>query len=112
MKKIEGDFEFLCQYKEIRENTGYRFFVKDTDIALFKVKGKFYALSNVCPHQHAAIIYDGFLEDGKIVCPAHGWSFDLETGNLEGGGRGLESFELKILGGNIYIKIDEKPDLF
>ena len=50
------------------------------EIAVFKIDSKVFALSNICPHQHTALIYDGFVEDGCVVCPAHGWKFNLRTG--------------------------------
>ena len=105
MTGITDGFVFLCSYSELKEGRGYRFFVNDKDIAVFKVEGEIYALSNVCPHQHAAIIYDGFIEEGSVVCPAHGWSFDLATGKLGGVRRGLENYEVKKNGDEIYIRV-------
>ena len=79
MKKNDG-FIKVCKNSDLKEKIGRHFFVDDVDVALFKVDGQIYALNNVCIHQKAAIIYDGFIEDGKVECPAHGWQFDLKTG--------------------------------
>ena len=53
----------------------------DYDLALFNVRGEFYALENSCPHQGGPIA-DGWLEDAVIVCPWHGWCFDVRTGKM------------------------------
>ena len=40
-------------------------------------------MSNICPHQQTRLIYDGFVEDEFVVCPAHGWKFNLGTGKKD-----------------------------
>lgn len=104
---MEGFFK-VCRMEDLTDNSGRRFIVDDVDVAVFKVNGKIYALSNVCPHQHSPLIYDGFLEDGCVVCPAHGWMFSLETGKTPTGQRGLNSFEVMIENGDVFVKVFKK----
>jgi nitrite reductase/ring-hydroxylating ferredoxin subunit len=104
---MEGFFK-VCRVDELADNSGRRFIVDDVDVALFKTDGKIYALSNVCPHQHSPLIYDGFLEAGCVVCPAHGWMFNLETGKTPTGQRGLNSFEVMIENGDVFVKVFKK----
>jgi nitrite reductase/ring-hydroxylating ferredoxin subunit len=69
--------------------------VKGHSVGLFCVGGRYYGILNRCPHQGAELCrgsilgelsssgpgdYD--LDESKpfIVCPWHGWEFDLETG--------------------------------
>lgn len=99
------DYFFICKEDELQESEGQRFYINDTDVAAFKVNEKIYVVSNVCPHQQASRIYEGFVENNCVVCPLHGWTFSLETGNLHSGSRGLDSYPLKIIDGNIYGKI-------
>ena len=107
MKDKDG-FSKICSAGDLKENQGKKFIVGDQEIALFKVKGKFYALSNVCPHQHMPIIYDGFLDAGYVFCPAHGWQFNLETGKQPDGKSGLVSYEVKNLADEIWVKVIKK----
>lgn len=52
----------------------------EDDIALFKWKGQIFALRNSCPHMGGPL-GDGEIEsDGCVVCPLHGWTFDIMTG--------------------------------
>lgn len=103
MENMEG-FSKVCKLSDLKEKVGKRFFVDDVEVALFKVEGRVYALNNICPHQHSRIIYDGFIENGKVSCPAHGWEFDLKTGNLAQGRKGLDAYEVKIFGDDVFVK--------
>jgi nitrite reductase/ring-hydroxylating ferredoxin subunit len=62
---------------------------------VFNVKGAFYALRNQCPHQLGPLClgrvrgtllpskpgeYIWGREDEILVCPWHGWEFDITTG--------------------------------
>jgi 3-phenylpropionate/trans-cinnamate dioxygenase ferredoxin subunit len=64
-------------------------------IAVFNVKGKYFALLNRCPHNGGSLIegvLTGLLEStepgqysysrqGEVIrCPWHGWEFDIKTG--------------------------------
>lgn len=104
----EKKFQKLCKVSELSPGNSKRFILDFADVALFNVDGEYYALDNVCPHQHAAIMYDGYFEDDCIVCPAHGWKFNLKTGLKPGGGRGLEKYELEIKDGIIYIEVKSR----
>ncbi|QLG29914.1 Rieske (2Fe-2S) protein (plasmid) [Halorarum halophilum] len=70
--------------------------VGNLTIGVFNVKGEFYALANVCPHQLAPLCegrvtcetiapevgeYELIREGEIIQCPWHGWKFDIATGN-------------------------------
>jgi len=46
-------------------------------IAVFNVDGTFYAISDVCPHAGGPLS-EGVVENGKVMCPWHGWSFHLD----------------------------------
>ncbi len=81
MSLAEISFTKICSVLDIEENAGKRFIINETEIAVFKSNGNIFALNNICPHQQTALIYDGFIEEGCVVCPAHGLKFDLRTGN-------------------------------
>ena len=53
-------------------------------------------------------MYDGFIEEGKVICPAHGWQFDLKTGKIPEGITGLDSYEVKIIQNEVYMKVFKK----
>jgi nitrite reductase/ring-hydroxylating ferredoxin subunit len=47
------------------------------EIVLFNVDGTFYATGNRCPHA-AGPLEHAWIENGRIQCPWHGWSFPLD----------------------------------
>lgn len=69
--------------------------VKGRPIAIFNIRGEYFALLNRCPHQGGSLV-DGVLtglvqshEPGKyeysrkgeiLRCPWHGWEFDVRNG--------------------------------
>ena len=105
---MEGGYTKVCRVSELKENQGKRFLINDVDIAVFKVNQEIFILSNTCPHQHTTIIYDGIIEDGCIVCPAHGWMFNLKTGKQPTGARGLDTFLVKIIDDEVFAIVKAK----
>jgi nitrite reductase/ring-hydroxylating ferredoxin subunit len=105
---IKEGFTKLCKVSDLIDRQGKRFIVDETEVALFKVDNDIYALSNICPHQHTALIYDGFIEDECVVCPAHGWTFELKTGKLKTGNARLSKYPVIIEDDNIFVKVTKK----
>ena len=106
--KKEKEFKKVCSFSELKEDEGRRFIIEDVEVAVFRKGDEVFALSNICPHQKSAIIHDGFIEDDRVVCPAHGWEFCLKDGNQPTGRKGLDSFEVKIENGEVFVKVFEK----
>jgi nitrite reductase/ring-hydroxylating ferredoxin subunit len=49
-------------------------------VAVFNAgNGRFYATGPTCPHEDGPLS-EGWLEAGAVVCPWHGFDFDLLTG--------------------------------
>ncbi|HET6674795.1 MAG TPA: Rieske (2Fe-2S) protein [Nitrospiraceae bacterium] len=53
--------------------------VQGVFIALCNVQGTVYALDNTCPHAGGPL-GEGTLRGELIVCPWHGWRFNVRTG--------------------------------
>lgn len=102
-----SEFKKACKLSDLTEKRGKRVMIDEVDVAIFLFEGEIYALNNVCPHQHAAVMYDGYLDEKEctIACPVHGWDFDLKTGKIVGGVRGLDKYETKIIDGDVYVKV-------
>lgn len=75
-------------------------------VCLANLDGKLHAVSNVCPHRGAPLA-EGWIEDGKLVCPWHSWTFDLNTGCAEyPEGEKVETFPLRIEGSDVEIELE------
>lgn len=108
MKNLLDGYSKVCSYDELKEKIGKRVFVDDFEIALFKVDGNVYAFSNICPHQKTHLMHEGFIEDGNVFCPIHGWKFDLATGNLAPGRKGLDTYSVKVIENEVFVKVVKK----
>ncbi|HSQ21510.1 MAG TPA: Rieske 2Fe-2S domain-containing protein [Coriobacteriia bacterium] len=53
--------------------------VGKADIVLARTGDEFFALSNVCRHAFGPLA-DGVLEGYEVMCPWHGWRYDVRTG--------------------------------
>lgn len=105
---VPSGFLKACRLTDLKENEGKRFILDDVDVAVYRIGDEVFAVSNLCSHQHAAIIYDGFVEDGYVACPAHGWQFNLRSGKMPEGRKGLDSYEVLIENGEVFIKVYKK----
>ena len=51
----------------------------DKTICVANVNGIYSAMDNVCLHRGGPL-GQGTIENGKVVCPWHGWAWDPKTG--------------------------------
>ncbi len=71
----------LCQLDELIEGQGRYVEVDGFRLAVFLVEGEARVIDDICPHAGASLA-QGFVDDGCVVCPAHFWTFRLDTGEL------------------------------
>ncbi|MBV8639134.1 MAG: non-heme iron oxygenase ferredoxin subunit [Candidatus Eremiobacteraeota bacterium] len=63
----------------IGAGTAKTFPIEGVDILVCNVDGSFYAVEDVCTHDGAPLD-QGHLEGKSVVCPRHGATFDVQTG--------------------------------
>ncbi len=81
--------------------------VKNNEIMLSNVDGKIYAIENICSHEECGLD-EGDLNGFVITCPCHGAKYDVRNGNgfkETPWGSGQESFEVKVEGNDVFVKI-------
>jgi nitrite reductase/ring-hydroxylating ferredoxin subunit len=69
--------------------------------------GAVVALDNACRH-NGSPIDDGFVTDGCLTCPWHGWRYDLASGEhltLVGRHPGLRTYPTRTEGGEIWVEV-------
>ena len=67
------------------------------DIAVARVGDEFFALSNVCRHAFAPLA-DGVLEGYEVMCPWHGWRYDVRDGSTDHPGADVRTFPVSVRG--------------
>jgi nitrite reductase (NADH) small subunit len=88
-----------------REGEAKEFELGEKVICVANVGGVITAMDNVCLHMGGPL-GQGYIEGDKIVCPWHGWEYDIKTGELGDDPQSkLAIYPLKIENGDIFIEI-------
>lgn len=104
-------FVRACSIHEVPRRRGKNiYFDEDRQVAIFNIGEKLFAVSNICPHQHAPVIADGFIEECTITCPLHGWVYDLETGKALGGNGKLKTYQIYLDGDDVMLEVPEEEE--
>lgn len=97
-------FVKVARVSEIPDRRSKRVTVGDEDIAVWHVGGTFYAISNVCCHQHIPALHQGILDGLRVSCPMHGWTYSLMTGLTETGQGKLRTFKVIVEEDGVFIE--------
>jgi 3-phenylpropionate/trans-cinnamate dioxygenase ferredoxin subunit len=102
------------------DKNGFVSSIKESDIKEGQMKGirlkgkailvvrkgeRIYGLSNLCPHMGCSF-EGGILNGYLLMCPCHGWKFDIRNGQYEENKETtLITYSCKIENGRVYIKL-------
>lgn len=98
----------VCRLSDVPTDRGWPVRVGHLHLAVFVDRGEVHVVDNLCIHAFATID-DGFVEDGCVVCPWHGWRFDLASGDHQtvfGNRPGLSRYETKVEDGWVMVDPD------
>lgn len=70
-------------------------------MTVVRMGDRFFALNSICPHMGGPLSC-GRVMEGKIHCPWHDWSFDVETGE-SANGHHLDRYQVKVEDGEVKI---------
>jgi len=99
-----GTFVRVTRLSAIPEGRALKVTVGGIEIALWRVRGRLYAIGNVCSHQHFSELHHGTLAGLTVTCPMHGWTYSLETGvALTGSGR-VPTYRVRTDGDDVYVE--------
>ena len=69
----------VAEFGALPEGQGLCVKAGGVSLVLIKSGGRVHALENNCPHLKMPLAR-GRIENGRIICPFHGSSFDIKTG--------------------------------
>lgn len=101
---------------EVPIGEGRLFDVDGWQVAVFRPRqGGVYAIDPVCPHR-AGPLAEGLIGGTLLVCPLHGWTFDLVSGSRVGGDEAVACHPARVEDGQILVTgpigpASEDPDL-
>lgn len=76
----------------------------DKLICVANVNGEICAMENTCLHRGGPL-GAGVIEDGKVICPWHGWAWDPKTGQAQAPGAKVAVYPVKIENGDVLIEV-------
>jgi len=93
--------------------------IEGQEIAVFRYDGEYYAVANYCIHQAGPLCegpltghvgtddenWDWVYDDDEkyVVCPWHGWMFDITTGRSPKDERyGVPTYDVEVEDGTVY----------
>lgn len=80
--------------------------IEGRTIAVANVAGKFYAISNACLHRGGPL-GQGTLSGKELICPWHGWSFDVTDGKLSHSrATGVACYAVEVRGGEVFVDVE------
>lgn len=83
----------------------------ETEIAVHRVDGQFYATSDSCTHEEWSLGEDGELAGHEIICCLHQASFDVRTGDVIAfpATEPLKTFPVRVADGEVWVELAVGP---
>ena len=90
------------RYADLARRRRTRVEIGDRAVALFLVGDRVFAFDDVCVHKGRSLAR-GAVWQGRVVCPAHQWAFDPETGRAEGRDECQPVHDVRIVDGVVHV---------
>ncbi len=98
-------FHEIARADEIEPGQGRVVEAEGREIALFNLEGAFYAVENTCCHRGGPL-GEGALDGGEVICPWHGWRFDVRSGECRNSpGDHVRTYDVIVEEGAVRVKI-------
>jgi nitrite reductase (NADH) small subunit len=99
-------FVTVARADEIPEGRGIFVERNGVVLAVFNAgDGRFHACGAVCPHEDGPLS-EGWLEGDAVVCPWHGFDFDLTTGRCRvDEDLSVPVYRVRVRGGTVEVEI-------
>jgi NAD(P)H-dependent nitrite reductase small subunit len=96
-------FEKVAEMGSIPRGEGLVVETGGKKIAVFNCEGTFYATQNNCAHRGGPLA-DGLLEGTVVICPWHGWEFDVTSGECHTNPKTrIATFPVKVEGNDVLV---------
>ncbi|TMA12251.1 MAG: Rieske 2Fe-2S domain-containing protein [Deltaproteobacteria bacterium] len=99
-----ADFVKVCKKSDLPEGRGRTVDVNGKPVAIFNVDGNFCAISDTCMHRGGPL-GEGELDGKIVVCPWHGWRYDVTTGvNELNPSISVQKYQVKVEGDDLLVE--------
>jgi nitrite reductase (NADH) large subunit len=111
-----ASFVRVAKVSDVPTDGGIAIKYGSVQIAVFNVRGAWYATQNACSHTHAMVLARGIVGDDhgtpKVACPLHKKTFDLSSGAcLSNDAPPIAAFPVRVEGGEIFVELPPISEL-
>ncbi len=106
MTTSNDDWHDVAAVEELADDDVMKVTAAGSELALYRVEGKFYATDDCCTHE-AASLSDGYLQDDTIECPRHQAVFHIPTGDVMSppASEGLRTYPVRVDGDRVFVRL-------
>jgi nitrite reductase/ring-hydroxylating ferredoxin subunit len=99
-------FVKVAAVSDIAVGQGTHLDVHGVSFALFNAGGgRFHAMSSLCPHEDGPLA-EGWLEGDAVVCPWHGFDFELASGTCRvDEGLRIAVYQVRVVGDAVEVDL-------
>ncbi len=97
----------VCRTSDVKpgETRGFEVAGVTLPILVANVDGTFHATSSMCPHEDVSLL-GGKRKGMRVICPGHGYRFDLATGACSHDPKLiLARYEVTLIGDDIHVDL-------
>jgi nitrite reductase (NADH) small subunit len=95
----------ICSTAELpRRGEAREFAAGSRTLCIANIDGVIRALDNECPHRGGPLA-EGMIEQGKLICPWHAWSFDPATGATDASQERVAVYPVTVEGQEVLVMI-------
>jgi nitrite reductase/ring-hydroxylating ferredoxin subunit len=97
----------LCRLDQLADGRGMPVRADGRYLAVFLVDGEVHVIDNQCAHVGSPLD-SGAVEQGRLVCPWHGWTYELATGHLVtawGNRPGVRRYDASVRNGSVVVTL-------
>ena len=100
-------WHFAANAGDVEDDVPTLVVVGSLQIALCRLDDDFFAIDNICTHEHACFT-DGFIDDDEVECPLHQARFQIRTGKAMSAPatEDLRTYRVMRRGDHIFVKLD------
>jgi naphthalene 1,2-dioxygenase system ferredoxin subunit len=104
---MDNTYTKATSVSDLPEGTMKTVLVGGKPLALSNVDGEFFAVDDICTHEHCSLGTEGFLDGSTITCGCHGAMYDTTSGKVLSlpATQDLRSYEVKVEGTDIFVKL-------
>lgn len=104
-----AEFISVASVDSLPTGQGRTIHVRGREYALWNLDGNFYCVDDACPHRGASL-GAGSLLGCELVCPMHGWGFDVRTGDgMTRPDRPLKTYPTRVMDGQVQVCLGDDP---